>query len=163
MNHTRTKQSVDTHVTEYNTINPGIPHVFGETNSLFNQGRPGLSNTFGAALWVADFMLYSASSNIQRVHLHMGTNYRYQSWQPVTTNITSIGTKAPYYGNIAVAAFLGNLNVAPVQVAELDTGGDEHEAAYLAYVDNVLRRIMFINMNEYNYTRKSSPMIMLIS
>ncbi|KAK9777465.1 hypothetical protein SCAR479_05858 [Seiridium cardinale] len=152
MNHTRTKQSVDTHVSEYNTINPGIPHIFGETNSLYNQGRPGLSNTFGAALWGVDFLLYSASVNIQRVHLHMGTNYRYQSWQPITTNITSIGTKAPYYGNIAVAAFLGNLGISPVQIAELDTGGGDHEAAYLAYVDNVLRRVMFINLNEYNYT-----------
>ncbi|KAK6074180.1 beta-glucuronidase [Seiridium cupressi] len=144
--------NVDTHVSEYNTINPGIPHIFGETNSLYNQGRPGLSNTFGAALWGVDFLLYSASVNIQRVHLHVGTNYRYQSWQPITTNITSIGTKAPYYGNIAVAAFLGNLGISPVQIAELDTGGGDHEAAYLAYVDNVLRRVMFINLNEYNYT-----------
>lgn len=152
MNHTRTKQSVDAHVSEYNAINPGIPHIFGETNSLYNQGRPGLSNTFGAALWGVDFLLYSASVNIRRVHLHMGTNYRYQSWQPITTNITSIGTKAPYYGNIAVAAFLGNVNVAPVQITELDTGGSDLEAAYLAYVDNVLRRIMFINLKEYNYT-----------
>jgi hypothetical protein len=139
-------------VSEYNTIDPGIPHIFGETNSLYNQGRPGLSNTFGAALWGVDFLLYSASVNIQRVHLHMGTNYRYQSWQPITTNITSIGTKAPYYGNIAVATFLGNLNIAPVQIAELDTGGGDYEAAYLAYVDNVLRRVMFINLHEYNYT-----------
>ncbi|KAI0126520.1 glycoside hydrolase family 79 protein [Xylariales sp. AK1849] len=152
MNHTRTKQSVDAHVTEYNTINPGVPQIFGETNSLYNQGRPGLSNTFGAALWGIDFLLYSASVNIQRVHLHMGTNYRYQSWQPLTTNLTTIGTKAPYYGNIAVAAFLGNLQIEPVRIAELDTGGGEREAAYLAYVDNVLRRILILNMNEYNYT-----------
>ncbi|KAI1844536.1 hypothetical protein JX266_009209 [Neoarthrinium moseri] len=152
MNHTRTKQSVDAHVTEYNAIKPGVPHIFGETNSLYNQGRPGLSNTFGAALWAVDFMLYSASVNIQRVHMHMGTNYRYQSWQPITTNSTSIGTKAPYYGNIAVAAFLGNLNVQPVRVANFDTGGGDHETAYLSYVDGVLSRIMVINMNEYNYT-----------
>ncbi|ETS74799.1 hypothetical protein PFICI_13283 [Pestalotiopsis fici W106-1] len=156
MNHTRTKQSVDAHVAEYNAINPGsnVPHIFGETNSLYQQGRPGLSNTFGAALWATDFLLYSASVNIQRVHLHMGTNYRYQAWQPLTTNITSIGTKAPYYGNVAAAAFLGNLNVATVQIAELETGdaGDDAEAAYLAYVDGVLRRVMFINLREYNYT-----------
>ena len=38
-------------------------------------------------------------------------NYRYQSWQPVdTNNITSNGTKAPYYGSITVAAFLGRLD-----------------------------------------------------
>lgn len=156
MNHTRTKQSIDAHVSEYNAISPGIPHIFGETNSLYNQGRPGLSNTFGAALWGVDFLLYSASVNIQRVHLHMGTNYRYQAWQPVTTNITSLGTKAPYYGNIAVAAFLGNLNVASVQIAELDTGAGDHEAVYLAYVNSVLRRILFLNLNEYNYTLNGS-------
>lgn len=157
MNHTRTKQSVDAHVSEYNAISPGVPHIFGETNSLYNQGRPGLSNTFGAALWVVDFLLYSASVNVRRVHLHMGTNYRYQSWQPITTNVTTIGTKAPYYGNVAVAAFLGNLNVSPVKVAELDLGeGNEHEAAYLAFVDDVLRRILFVNLNEYNYTLNGS-------
>jgi hypothetical protein len=73
-------RSVDAHVTEYNkilAIDPSAPpHIFGETNSLYNQGRPGLSNTFGAALWGIDFNLYSASVNIKRVHMHMGTNYR---------------------------------------------------------------------------------------
>jgi hypothetical protein len=82
----------------------------------------------------------------------MGTNYRYQSWQPITTNVTTIGTKAPYYGNIATAAFLGNLDVSPVRIAHLTTGGGEFESAYAAYVDNVLRRILILNMNEYNYT-----------
>jgi hypothetical protein len=48
----------------------------GETNSLYNQGKPGLSNSFGAALWGIDFNLYCASVGIRRVHMHMGTNYR---------------------------------------------------------------------------------------
>lgn len=155
MNHTRTKQSVDAHVAEYAAIAPsGVPHIFGETNSLYQQGRPGLSNTFGAALWAADFLLYSASAGIGRVHLHMGTNYRYQAWQPVDTNVTSVGTKAPYYGGVAAAAFLGNLNVATVQVAELDMGTDDDgaESGYLAYVDGVLTKVMFINLREHNYT-----------
>jgi hypothetical protein len=72
--------SVNSHITEYNkilAIDPSAPPlIFGETNSLYNQGRPGLSNTFGAALWGIDFNLYSASVNIRRVHMHMGTNYR---------------------------------------------------------------------------------------
>ncbi len=80
MNHTMTVRSVNTHVTEYNTIkglDPNAPpHIFGETNSLYNEGKPGLSNSFGAALWGIDFNLYCASVGIKRVHMHMGTNYR---------------------------------------------------------------------------------------
>jgi hypothetical protein len=134
----------------------------GETNSLYNQGKPGLSNSFGAALWGVDFNLYCASVGIGRVHMHMGTNYRYASWQPISTDLAVAGTKAPYYGNVAVAAFLGNLRIEPVRVAHLDlahtnsngTDGEPgvQEAAYAAYVDNVLARIMVINMRAYNYT-----------
>ncbi len=81
LNHAVTKRSVDTRVADYNTIlsessEPVPPLIFGETNSLYNQGRPGLSNTFGAALWGVDFNLYSASVGFKRVHMHMGTNYR---------------------------------------------------------------------------------------
>lgn len=81
MNHSVTTQSVDRHTAEYAGIFPGAPGsapplVFGETNSLYNQGKPGLSNSFGAALWGVDFNLYSASVGIKRVHMHQGTNYR---------------------------------------------------------------------------------------
>ncbi|AEO70011.1 glycoside hydrolase family 79 protein [Thermothielavioides terrestris NRRL 8126] len=83
MNHAVTKRSVDAHIKEYNAIlaqsasRDGVPPlIFGEANSLYNQGRPGLSNTFGAALWGVDFNLYAASVGFKRVHMHMGTNYR---------------------------------------------------------------------------------------
>ncbi|KAK8851504.1 glycoside hydrolase family 79 protein [Apiospora arundinis] len=158
MNHTRTRLSIEEHVDEYNAINPGagVPHIMGEANSLYNQGRPGLSNSFGAALWGIDFALYCAALNIRRVHMHMGTDYRYASWQPVETPRATRGTKAPYYGNIAVAAFLGNLRIAPVQVAHLPLTGSDSEAAYAAYVGGTLKRVMIINMSAYNYTTTSA-------
>ncbi|KAH8156926.1 hypothetical protein CIB48_g11321 [Xylaria polymorpha] len=169
MNHTRTRSSVDAHVAEFAQISaaaaapPGLRQIMGETNSLYNQGKPGLSNSFGAALWGIDFNLYCAAVGIGRVHMHMGTNYRYASWQPVTTDLAAVGTKAPYYGNVAVAAFLGNLRIEPVRVAHLDLGrGDAgnssdtevgvQDAAYGAYVDDALTRIMVVNMRAYNYT-----------
>lgn len=55
---------------------PKVPFILGEHNSLARQGRPGLSNTFGAALWGVDWNLYLASQNISRSHMHQGTNYR---------------------------------------------------------------------------------------
>lgn len=71
--------SVDAHILEYNQTKfsgSGVPLIMGETNSLYNEGKPGLSNSFGAALWGIDFNLYCASVGFKRVHMHMGTNYR---------------------------------------------------------------------------------------
>ena len=132
-------------------INPDLPFILGETNSLYNQGRPGLSNTFGAALWGVDFNLWCATNNIRRVHMHQGTNYRYQAWQPIDTNKVAKGTKAPYYGSIAVASFLGDIVTATPSITNLPLP-DEQESAYAAYVDGKLDRIIVINMMEYNAT-----------
>lgn len=159
MNHSRTMQSVDEHIAEYNSVFPdgdGVPLIFGECNSLYNQGAPGLSNAFGAALWGIDFNLYSASVGVKRVHMHMGTNYRYGAWQPVETPDASVGTKPPYYGSIAVAAFLGDTAAAPVAVAGIPLPG-ESEAAYAASEagaggSGALLRLMVVNMNGYNTT-----------
>jgi hypothetical protein len=80
--------------------------------------------------------------------MHQGTNFRYQFWQPIATNITTKGTKAPYYGHIVVAAFLGGNET---QVAGLQLQ-DEKEAAYAAYVGGRLKRVLVVNLREWNYT-----------
>lgn len=162
MNHTITMRSVDTHIAEYNGILSNSSHVppliFGECNSLYNEGRPGLSDTFGAALWGVDFNLYSASVGFKRVHMHQGTNYRYQSWQPVDTNVTTIGTKAPYYGNIAVASMLKGFDRDPVSISDIPLSSDAEESAYAAHYmatarqGSSLSRIMVVNMHSYNTT-----------
>lgn len=132
-------------------LNPGLPFIMGETNSLYNEGRPGLSNTFGAALWGVDFNLWCATNNISRVHMHQGTSYRYQAWQPIDTNTTAKGTKAPYYGNIAVAAFMGDVVTATPSIVNLPLPNVE-ESAYAAYVGGSLARLIVVNMMEYNAT-----------
>ncbi|CAI7669380.1 unnamed protein product [Penicillium bialowiezense] len=157
MNHTATKHSVDQHVNLSQVLNhdgltKDIPYILGETNSLYHQGKPGLSNSFGAALWGVDFNLYCASQSIRRTHMHMGTDYRYASWQPVQTNKTTVGTKAPYYGNVMVAAMLNKENDSDeVQVVNLPTSA-ETDAAYAAYVNGRLSRIAVVNMQQFNYT-----------
>jgi hypothetical protein len=159
MNHTNTVRSIAAHVTEYQTIlrsDPSAPPpIFGEHNSLYNQGRPGLSNTFGAALWGLDFNLYAASAGFKRVHMHQGTNYRYASWQPIATPNATLGTKAPYYGNIAVAAALGNTILSPASVVSLPSHPrQDKESVYAVYTQNgsVLSRIVIINFHSYNTT-----------
>ncbi|KAM3551831.1 hypothetical protein MY1884_007514 [Beauveria asiatica] len=156
MNHTRTTSDVDEQVRQYKKVVAAgkgtAPLIFGETNSLFNQGKPGLSNSFGAALWGLDFNLYSASDGYQRVHMHQGTNYRYQSWQPVDTQTAPKGTKAPYYGNVAAASALGNLLRGNVSVTSLPLASDA-EAAYAIHEGGRLRRVLAINMHGYNTTK----------
>ena len=152
MNHSSTVHSISSQVAlAANLSHYGIPFILGETNSLYNEGAPGLSNAFGAALWGVDFNLWCASVGIRRVHMHQGTNYRYASWQPIETNITTIGTKPPYYGNIAVAAMLGNLVHSEVNIVNLPLPNAE-ESAYAAYVDGKLTRLAVVNLREYNYT-----------
>jgi hypothetical protein len=63
----------------------------------------------------------------------------------------TIGTKPPYYGNIAVASFIGDSGASKVQIANLPLSMDE-EAAYASYVDGNLVRVMVINMHEFNYS-----------
>ncbi|OAA45029.1 glycoside hydrolase family 79 protein [Metarhizium rileyi] len=160
MNHTRTKVSVDSHIAEYKSIfsktKSPPPLIFGETNSLYNQGRPGLSNTFGAALWAVNFNMYSASAGIKRVHMHQGTNYRYQAWQPITTNLDTIGTKAPYYASVAVAHMSRRANQVPVSISNIPLSSDA-ESAYAAHFSprggvGQLARLMVVNMHGYNTT-----------
>lgn len=152
MNHSSTVHSISSQLAERDALaNNSIPFILGETNSLYNEGAPGLSNSFGAALWGVDFNLWCASQGIRRVHMHQGTNYRYASWQPIETSLASKGTKAPYYGNIAVAAFLGNLKTANISIANLPLQ-NYYESAYAAYTNSKLARVAIINMRQYNYT-----------
>jgi len=157
MNHQHTTSSVAAQVKELDDLAyTGIPYILGEANSLYKEGRAGLSNTFGAALWGVDFNLWCASVGIRRVHMHQGTSYRYASWQPIQATKEVIGTKPPYYGNVAVAAMLGNLVIGDVQILNIELDSTT-EAAYAAYVDEKLARILVINMNEYNYTVDGQP------
>lgn len=152
MNHTSTVDSASAFLAVRDELAYiGIPFILGEMNSLYNEGAPGLSNAFGAALWGVDFNLWCASQGIKRTHMHQGVDYRYESWQPVQTNVTTKGTKAPYYGNIAVASMLGDLTHNSVQIANIPLSS-ELESAYAAYVDGTLERIAVVNMREYNYT-----------
>lgn len=171
MNHSNTIRSVDAHIAEYASIfgtgtadvvdtAPRPPrHILGETNSLYNEGKPGLSNAFGAALWGVDFLLYCAATGVGRVHMHQGTNYRYASWQPIETANATRGTKPPYYGNIAAAATLGNTRLHNVSVSVAATTppmAADLDSAYAVHVDSRLARILVLNLRGYNTTEGGS-------
>ncbi|KAF2809963.1 uncharacterized protein BDZ99DRAFT_508580 [Mytilinidion resinicola] len=156
LNHTATTTSLLQHTLEHRNLTAHampLPYILGEANSLYNQGRAGLSNTFGAALWGVDFALAAATTGIARVHFHLGTDYRYAAWQPVTTPATAMGTKPPYYANIAVAAALGDLTGARVRVASVPLADDAvTAAAYAVYDGGRLARVMVVDLHGWNCT-----------
>ncbi|EUC44768.1 glycoside hydrolase family 79 protein [Bipolaris oryzae ATCC 44560] len=159
MNHTNVKVKAETQfnlsrgIRELdNAPSPDIPIIMGEHNSLARQGRPGLSNSFGAALWGIDWNLYLASHNISRSHMHQGTNYRYQAWQPIETNRTTKGTKPPYYGSVAIAAFMHReLPSNHLSISHLDSSS-EFSTQYAAYINSTLARILLVDLHTYNTT-----------
>jgi hypothetical protein len=155
MNHSSTVASISHQLNESSLLAyTGVPFILGETNSLYNEGAPGLSNAFGAALWGLDFNLYCAATGIRRVHMHQGSNYRYGAWQPVSTVNTTKGTKPPYYGSVAVAESLGDLTAGEVRVAEIKLP-TIYESAYATYVGEKLERIVVVQMKEFNYTNST--------
>jgi hypothetical protein len=136
------------------TVAKGIPYVIGETNSIACQGLAGVSDTFGATLWSIDYALYAASLNVSRIYWHMGTGYRYASWQAVRNGTTMPGPRPLYYGNWFTATALGNKASQVVSVANTTS-----LAGYAIYTSDrrrpTLRSIVLVNMDLFNST--SSP------
>lgn len=50
----------------------GLPYRISEGNSIWGQGKPGVSNVFASALWALDFMWSVAENNGQGVNFHGG-------------------------------------------------------------------------------------------
>ncbi|KAJ5770386.1 uncharacterized protein N7511_002437 [Penicillium nucicola] len=150
MNHTSIQETLATHIQHAkNLAYLGHPYVLGELNSIANQGITGETDTFGDALWLADFSFWAGANNIKRLHFHQGLNYRYTSWQPILGKGQPPTTRAPYYGQIMVASALGHAkNPRFVNIPlEKDT-----ESAYAIYDGNRLFRLAIMNMQAFNQT-----------
>ncbi|KZV75142.1 glycoside hydrolase family 79 protein [Peniophora sp. CONT] len=91
----------------------GKKYFLGETNSA-TCGGGGISPTFGAALWIIDYVLGAAYNGVDRLYFHQGTigNCQYCFWGRFTTG-------APFYGVWFVSQFIG---VDGSTIAMLDDG-----------------------------------------
>lgn len=167
MNHTAIVQNLNGVANQITPLNNGplinptdsatvIPFVLDETNSFLSliDGPAKFANVFGAALWTVDYMLWAASIGISRMHMQQGTDFGYNSWQPLTTGNANVSVSPPYYGNIAVATMIGNIprdspRVVPVSIPN----ADDMDSAYATYVNgSTLARIAVINLHQHNAT-----------
>ncbi|KAL2823214.1 hypothetical protein BDW59DRAFT_180787 [Aspergillus cavernicola] len=121
------------------------PHVFGETNSA-TQGGGGISPTFGAALWIVDYVMQTVLMGTEALYFHQGTigNCQYCWWGRYTTG-------APYYGAYFATMALANAD----QIAPLDDATTSL-AAYAIYQDDRPVRVLLYNSEYYTSGTRSS-------
>lgn len=83
-----------------------VPYRVCETNSFCGGGRPGVSDSFGAALWVLDFMFQLAFAGCAGVNMETGVNQLgfISSYSPIRENEGGSYVAAPeFYGMLAFA------------------------------------------------------------
>ncbi|PGH14353.1 hypothetical protein AJ80_05943 [Polytolypa hystricis UAMH7299] len=116
----------------------GKPLIMGETNSA-TQGGGGISPTFGAALWVMDYIIQAVSLGIESLFFHQGTigNCQYCWWGRY-----SMG--APYYGAYFAAMAIGKAD----KIAPLDDFRTAY-GAYAIYENNRPVRVLLYNSDFY--------------
>ncbi|KAJ5086472.1 hypothetical protein NUU61_007779 [Penicillium alfredii] len=150
MNHTNMAKNLAPQIQRARNLQYlGHPFTLGELNSIANQGRNGETNVFGDALWLVDFSFWAAEHNIKRLHFHQGLNYRYASWQPITSKGVPPTTRPPYYGQIMVATALGHAKDSRIVNIPLS---EDTESAYAIYNGKRLSKLAVLNLRAFNQT-----------
>ncbi|PLW13535.1 hypothetical protein PCANC_18211 [Puccinia coronata f. sp. avenae] len=110
------------------------PYHFSETNSATCGGR-GISATFGAGLWLVDYVFQSLILGVHRLYFHQGTinHSPYSFW-----NQTKIS--APYYGAYFTALALRGAS----QIGVVDTT-DPNVAVYSMWKCKQMIRLVVYN------------------
>ncbi|KXN92551.1 hypothetical protein AN958_05406 [Leucoagaricus sp. SymC.cos] len=126
----------------------GKPFMMFETNTASCGGFPGISDSFGAALWGLDYALTMAYSNFTGALFHIGgQNVFYNPFTPPPTNQSEFHqwTVGPiYYSSLVMAEVLGASNKSQV----LDLGansGNQFTPAFAIYEDGNPVRVVLIN------------------
>ncbi|KZP13253.1 glycoside hydrolase family 79 protein [Athelia psychrophila] len=126
----------------------GLPMLMFETNTASCGGFPGLSDSFGAALWALDYGLTMAAANFSGALLHVsGASVYYNPFTPPPTNQSSYHswTVAPiFYSTLIVAEALGPTNTA--QVVDLQANyASNYTPAYAIYENGAPARVALFN------------------
>ncbi|KAJ7126148.1 glycoside hydrolase family 79 protein [Mycena epipterygia] len=126
----------------------GKPFLMFETNSASCGGFPGISDSFGGALWALDYGLQMAYSNFSGAMLHVGgQNVFYNPFTAPPTNVSkyyewTVG--AVYYSALISAEVFGKTNTSQI----LDLLGNDaniYTPQYAIYENGALARVALFN------------------
>ncbi|KAL1943311.1 hypothetical protein VTO73DRAFT_4386 [Trametes versicolor] len=149
LNHTAGKDIVSIYLNSTNIAQQaGKPFIMFETNTASCGGFPGISTSFGAALWAIDYGLTMAYSNFSHALLHVGgQNVYYNPFTAVPTNQSSFNewTVGPiFYSVLAVSETLGSSNNS--RIIDLNQNeGNIFTPGYAIYENDNLARLALIN------------------
>ena len=117
----------------------GLPFRMAETNSCYQGGKPGVSDTFASALWAADLMYQLAQAGATGVNFHGGG---YGWYTPVAgTRENGFAARPIYYGMLLFAvAGAGRL-----VMTEMDGAAAGSAAAYGLMSDDDELKVVVLN------------------
>ncbi|ORY23372.1 hypothetical protein BCR39DRAFT_507851 [Naematelia encephala] len=125
----------------------GKEMIMLEMNTASCSGFPGLSDSFGAAMWLADWALAMAYGNFSAAMMHIGgTNAYYNPFTAPPWNATDPDlwvTGSPYFSTLLLAEALGSSNVS--QVVDISGQTDIYHPVYAIYENDVLTRMVLFN------------------
>jgi hypothetical protein len=126
----------------------GKPFMMFETNTASCGGFPGISNSFGAALWGLDYALQMAYSNFSGALFHVGgRDVFYNPFTPPPTNETLFRswTIGPlYYTTLVSAEIFGTTGTA--RIIDLNANnGNIYTPAYAIYENNAVSKFAIFN------------------
>jgi hypothetical protein len=97
-----------------------LPYRIAETNSVFNEGEPGVSDTLAAAVWGLDLMFRCAAADCAGVNFHAGDHNlrpgRNKAYTPIAREPDGRLRAAPLYYAMLMFAQIGRGAIVPTRV-----------------------------------------------
>jgi uncharacterized protein (TIGR03437 family) len=127
-----------------------LPWRMAETNSCYNGGTTGVSDTFASALWGLDYMFTLASNSAAGVNFHGGGTGPYTV---IATNSSSVTPRPLYYALLMFEAAASG-NIVPLTVS---AGGINVNAYATLGADGALRVIVLNEDPSFDATVNITP------
>ena len=116
-----------------------LPFRIAETNSIFNEGQPGVSDAFGSALWGLEFMFQVAEAGGEGVNFHTGDA---KAYTPIGPGPDGVHAARPlYYGMLMFKEAVRGASMLPARLVAPGL----NMAAYATRVADDTLKVCLIN------------------
>lgn len=134
----------------------GVPYCLDEA-SVYSGPPPNnlaFRSCLGAALWRTDFLLYTMSNGIERVHWESVFCSGQATWQPQGSGSLKPENRSGWYSLLVAADFIGrSTDGHRIKVDQIEVDGridNEHFTAYAAYEGDEIVRLAFVNLKYWD-------------